>query len=699
MAIQFGSNLVHFNNNLALVDQDQTFGGFKNHIQNLVGFDGLVDAYIDNATDYFSFDLWGKYKPYGTFIYAVNGNDLLVKTPQEVIDEGLVLGTDYFQVTDEDGNTINVVVDTINPSPAFFTYTGNTDYLNVGPNVWDATFVNVYEEVTIDGVSKARPKYWTNVAGIVGGTADGLVDLSITGAVFDGSSSLSEATPTTFDQVVLGDLSGNAADGYTIEFATNQDIWNAVSYSSNTVVQGVYFPNTAAGTNIQSLGSIGWRNGLDSGRFVLEVNPDVNLKTNGLDSTGQISGAAGLTVASNNIAQFSVGNSVVVGGVATPDVANQPEFNIYSPVVTFHNAGYFSGTGTILSIESASGELQLTNESSIVDTAYADLVETIEGTVNQITVTGGVGQGPDQFEGDVVVSLADQLILGNVSGGSVTVGGDPLNGGYEIGITVHGDAVITGSLQVDGGIINTTSTEVSFEDTILSLGVARDNNGNVEPTSWATVVGNGDVGIEAFAGAEAGNTSNNQYSRPYIVYDYNYGGESMPGTANTYGKWVLANHYVDSVGDGTGTWSAVQGAILTTVDVNLVDLSVNDDDLHEPIQGDSNLKHLVSAYQLTNFTTSTIGGDSVDRRFGRVARTTHSYNAGDANTAITVNHGLNTHDVVTIAVVVQQGAGSSLPTAGNVVYPKSQPGGTADERLVKVNGTVNGDQVKFVFIG
>ena len=136
--------------------------------------------------------------------------------------------------------------------------------------------------------------------------------------------------------------------------------------------------------------------------------------------------------------------------------------------------------------------------------------------------------------------------------------------------------------------------------------------------------------------------------------------------------------------------------------------------LHDPQAGDSNLQNLASAYTLLNPVSSNESGNSVytdgspsgqaySRHFGRVSTNSVTYGAGagaaSPNSVTEVTHKLNSNDVMCLGLVVSTGYGSGLPAAGNMIFPESRSGTTVNSRKVKVQGTVSGDVVKFIFVG
>ena len=339
--------------------------------------------------------------------------------------------------------------------------------------------------------------------------------------------------------------------------------------------------------------------------------------------------------------------------------------------------------------------------------------------------------------GDIFLNLNDKIQIGaDTAPAALTVGtsthlaaattaGDPTSS-----LRVYGDATIDGDLTVAGTLITTTQSEVSFEDTILSLGVARNEDGEIENIIGSTV---NDVGIEAFSGHGAANITTN---RPYIVYRAN-------NSSALYGDWYLANRYEVAGVDGDGnptsyTSNPIEGKILTTIDVRVTPVAEDTDtdrflyhDMNDTDGEENNLRHVTTPYGLvkkysktTSFTYTPLGADSTTtynqefkRSYSRTSVVNVDYGVADSNSAprpngaIRLFHGLNLDDgYVHVIGIVSNVNGSTLGVpVGGVIHPKvkvrDQSGtlGVADEYKnscdVFVSGVSNGDVIKFIVMG
>ena len=258
-------------------------------------------------------------------------------------------------------------------------------------------------------------------------------------------------------------------------------------------------------------------------------------------------------------------------------------------------------------------------------------------------------------------------------------------------LIVRGSAEIVGDLTVQGSLTTTSSEDVTFEDSTLSLNFLRDADGAPTVQTFPTT---GNAGIEAWYGYNSAADENQyQYSRPYIRYEYDSG----------YGKWYLANSFTDP-GGGAG-WSADSGYILTSLDVAVADSTTPTTgltDYHDPVVGDNNVAHTATPYGLLTPIVSTDASDAdndnntVSRHFGRVAKITCT---ADANNEFLIQHNLNSSEVFVMAKIVSTTANSGITIPdGSMVQPKYiiTNGNVIN---AKVLGAFTGDVIIFFVFG
>lgn len=677
MAIKFGSNLIHGSINKGIVDTEQVFGSFKTHIQSFADVRNFVDDYVNNGTNYFGSDLWGKYKPYGTLVYVANGS------PVNVLSDltGLTVDVDYFVAQDQDGNDINIQV-VIGGSPKVLLYTGNADYATA--DAYDTAATSRFQ-VSEDGQT-AVPLSWTDFSEYVGGEGSGVSDVAISAASLAAVVNTSGGAATALNQIRLGAVTGNATDGYNIEFPTNQAIRDA-------------FSNPAAVT-APAAAQISL---FDDGDGKMSFRVDENAV---LTVAGVTSGSLATT-----------GNAAIGGALSVAGAFTASSSTTLAGDITL--SGGIAGTndGNVLLI-AADGAVSSSTPSAVFTDLYTNVTETVAGTINEILVDGSVNPG----SGDVVLSLADALTLSPNNGG-VTLGA--ANNSGQI-LTANGNATINGNLTVTGDFVQTTSQTVTFTDNLLSLNISRDTDGNIPDEATIGSLGT-DAGIEAFHGAstvtptaggsDVHHVDNGRHSRPYIKYQYGTGNSIDNNAGLNWGKWKLANYYTNPDVDTDDSeakqfegsdWVVQEGTILTDIDVSVTSLA----DLHA---GSANtLTHLVTPSRLLSletvdeagdavYTTGSTSGQEYNRKFGRVAtnEVTYGSGAGLASTvaAFEITHGLNTDNVVVMGIVTQKGSDSNLPPVGSVITPKHQAGTNANVVEVKIQGVVDSDKVKFVCIG
>ncbi len=675
MAILFGSNLIHGSVNKGIVDSEQVFGSFKTHIQSFADVRNFVDDYQNNGTNYFGSDLWGKYKPYSTLVYVANGSPLNVLSDLS----GLTLNVNYFVAQDQDGSDINIQI-VVGGSPKVLLYTGNEDYATA--DAYDTALTSRFQ-VSDDGLT-AVPAAWTDFSQYVGGDGGGISDVAINAATLETPIDVTEgAAATVLENIRLGDISGNAADGYDVSFPTNLSIRSAFSNPTAT-------ESASSQISIHDDGD---------GKMSLRVASDATLGVASVTTTGNASIVGALGVTGNTTLEvLSAGNTTFTGSINAVEVSGTDDGNVM--------------------LISASGVVSSETPSSVFSGLYSNVTETVAGTDNQILVGGSVSAA----SGDVTLSLSDDLTLSPNNSG-VTIGSASNIGQI---LTAHGDATINGNLTVTGDFVQTTSQTVTFTDNLLSLNITRDSNNNIPDDVAIGSLGT-DAGIEAFHGAStetptAGgdavhHVDNGRHSRPYIKYQYGAGTAIDNNNGLSWGKWKLANYYLnpDEAADDTlakqfegSAWTVQEGTILTDLDTSitsLADLHAGSVDVLTSLVTPSKLLsiHTVDETGDAVYTETSPSGQEYGRNFGRVATNSVTYGTGagtaPVDAAIEITHGLNTDAVIAMAVVMQKGSGSGLPAVGEVVTPQSKKGTTVNSRKVKVQGVVASDILKFVFIG
>lgn len=691
MAILRPAAVANANPNFAIADSHNIYGSFKNHVPDFVAFLDFVDTHIDNnvaidpAVDWTGTDAWGLYKPWSTLIYIDDARPLIEVTPTDLTNNpGWVEGTHYFDVSLDDSDAFYRRSDVGTATPAYYVYFGNDGVAN---GSWNTDLVKAFD-ITTDA-TQAVPEYWKDLSTVVVGETDpGLTNIVINDNVVE--------TPGNLGQTVLGSVVTNTVnEDFTVNLTTGQNVFDLIHQVADTTDN--------SGTDILATAV----NIDGSHKIRLDINPDATLDFN----TATLET---LTTSGN----ASVGGTFGVTGATT-----------LSSTLEVDGAVTLSSLVSDGIVTSTSGVLGTATAASLFGGIYPDFVTTALGTTNQIVVSGTAADGANapgsSVDGNITVSLSDNLIVANASGGSFVVGGNPEDpNNYAVGATIWGNMVVNGSFSATGGIVNTTTSEVSFEDNLLSLNVTRDNTGQIEVTEIGTVESTGSSGIEVFMGAT--NTGANNapivdslyHSRPYFKYKYDGSTGVIPGAVDqdgtavveNYGRWYLANGYTEA----TGVYSPIEGYVLSSLDVSVE----NTTGIHE---GTNNtISDVVTSLTLLSKVTLADAGDEaytvgtaaanlnqdVTRHFGRVSTHTVTFStasvppAGSApvGEALEIAHKLNSDDVLCFGMVVTSTSGN-LPDAGNMIFPESRKGTTANSRKVKVQGAGNADQVKFVFIG
>lgn len=740
MAIGFIDALTH-NATLSgygLVESDEIQGGIRTSVDNLYQL-----ALLRNQQDSFAI---GQLKEYSTLVYVKNTDPLVAGSAgEEVITvDGVSYGAPAV------GNGIG----------KFYCLQNITQVPSPAQDDAELTVT-----VVADGDDTAVPSAWVVLDTLVGGGGEGIADFSgvsynsganLLAELGSGSaltvdgSNLTFQFPTIENVAAVFDQGATGFDSPIEIVGVAGEVTKRIQLKEDAVLRGkvlklgpatVTAPGDTGTSPILTVGSTSDADFANrASQFftptvifpqfqadndfnpVLSVNTlsGITISRNSGNADIQTTDESGEVTAQSSIFNVDVPNAAITSDQTHALVQTSTGSAVFKrPLGT----AAFQDTADLTSVESV---LPSTFMSPATDTNIR-VYTTVDGTTNNT-----------EGEGEIFINLNDKLQVGtDTSPASLTIGtqthfdsavasSDPLST-----LRVFGDTTIDGDLTVSGTLITTTSSEVSFEDTILSLGVARDSNGDVEPTIGSAV---GNVGIEAFSGHGGSNITNN---RPFIHYKAN-------SSAGLYGAWYLANGYEVSGTDGDGnptsyTSSPIEGKILSTIDVRVTPVGEQTDDndrflYHDMSDTDAlenTLKFVTTPYgllkkysQTESFSYTPLGADAAStynqefkRSYSRTAVVNVQYgvsgstNAPRPDGAIRIYHGLNLDDgYVHVTGIVATVAGSTLGVpVGGVIHPKvkvrdaSGTLGASDEYKnscdVFVSGVSQGDIIKFIVIG
>jgi hypothetical protein len=705
MAILKPAALANASENFAIADSNNLHGGWKNHLENIGKFTGLSDLYVDinnTGADWTGGDAWGLYKPWSTLVYVEDARPLI-----EITDtSGLTEGIDYFDIS-LDGTGVYYGPDgSGSAQPGIFIYFGNE---NSDDGAWNGDYVNTFTTATVDGTNQATLTYWKNINEIVTDPTltQGLVDLDI----FDNYDAAD--TPSSLSEVIItdGGVTGDVGSGYTVNFGTGQNILDLIHSNDNFEGSGGGSEILAEAVEVNSEHKIAFRVNpkalLDAKSLNLGTDIGGDLNANGylgsLTTYGDVSIAYHLSTSgetTSTTGSFSSAvpstftNTVLLSGTAGTVGASAIQ-------AVDNNGDAYTSTSVVVK-KTSNNQLGLRTLDAIAFTGIADgtyvdnIIENHLGGVDDdlITVTEPSNDGEYSINVQASPTLASSGSGGSAAAlqlgpDAITVNTD--SGATDVRLLVRGSAEIVGDLTVQGSLTTTSQEDVTFEDSTLTLNFLRDADGSPTVSSNSTT---GNAGIEAWYGYDtSGNENSDQYSRPYIRYEYTAGG---------YGKWYLANSF-----DSTNSYSANSGYILTSIDVNKIDPSVTSTSVSTDIKyhnydvANDTLQNLTTPYGLlTPFTLTGVTYDgasaNVTRKFGRVA--TVSYGIQSENEQIFgMFHYLGTSSIYVVAIVEVSGSGG-LPPAGSPVMPKYKPNGL-NQFDVKVLGSGVGDTIKFLIMG
>lgn len=635
--------LAHGNLGLSIVDSDQVYGSIKNFVSDFTKFDDFnVESHstgaggwgVPGSLDYLvpGFNP-GKFKPWSTLIYVEDSAPLV-----EVVDAtstSILIDGRHFDVN---GTAA---------AGSFFVFKYDAAILSGSSAIVASPKTFVISE-NGDDPATAVPQFWVNMKSIVGGGSE--TDLS------DISTSYNETNPDVLTPSGFTIGSINNTDGaITAVFPTNANIGEAFVNEGGSYTGNILIGNGVGGGNEQLIEAT--------------INASADMEVAAFTATtGTFSGAVGVAslastgfISGDNLAATG---TVTLSGLASNDSAT-------TALVIDNNA---VGTRALNAIAF----------DGIADGTYVDGID-VEHTPNDALLT------ENQVGGTSTITVVPSPILASSgSAGTATslqLGPSSVNAGDagadDVRLVVRGSADIIGDLTVSGALVTTQSTDVTFEDSTLTLNFLRQANGEPQPGAGPTT---GNAGIEAWHGFGTDVQNNSIYARPFIRYEYDAGGG--------YGKWYLANEYADVDQSGVGSANAVSGYILTSLDVKTAVAAGAPaaSDYHDPAADDNNISHVATPYGLLLPTTI---GDGPTRKFGRVSTVTRT--VGSDNEEVTLTHDLGTQSIWVCAV-----AETNLDTvvAGVPVIPKYKPV-SDDTCLVKVSGVTGGvgQQVKYIFIG
>jgi len=764
MPIGFIDSLVHNSSSKGLVDSNFTRGGVRTSVANLYDLALLSNGETPTAI--------GQFKNHSTIIYVENTSPLIEVTAQEITD-GL---TAYITV-----GSVNLKAPTETAAGAFYYLEDLSKMVSPTQSVADITVTgngsSTPYEGTVDAWKPLSDTITTNsgsdfssVVTNYNYTTDESDPASFLGSVIvpdDATGPLTINVPTAsevhgvFDQgtqtgdgqVPSDDASPIAirainGDSYLkrIDFVDRAIIGTDGDPMGGLVVEGSATPNV-----LETVARFGGTDAADGAFRRVTVNAEFNAA---LSRTETITG----TVAATSILMDNaVGLALSVPSFTTAELntnvdednGDTPYTNKFSglsisglPATTSGNTALVLGPSSVLGAPSSSatkvftralGDMAFTNTDSF-NIGVSTLQPHSNGNLlvvddNATTATSG----------DLQVKLNSAVNIGeqNAVSGTLTVNQSGLdddgNGLLDATFRVYGNATIDGDLSVLGTTTTIASSTVSFEDTMLEIGVAREADGSLSPNiANNNIPDDSGLGLEVFHGTnDAGGT--NAYRRPRIEY-------VTSNSNHEYGFWRLNHGYVptgenDDNGDPTYSGTQDGGRILSEGDVSLTPIvetaneflyhDVADDDSENDLKFVTTPTGLLKQYSQTeSFVYTPLGSvnqstyDQVfDRSYARMSVVPVTYGIADTvveprpNGAIRILHGLENGDglVYVIGIVTARASGSLLPPIGAVVHPKvstrASDGttGTADEYHkscdVFVKGAIEDDAIKFIVFG
>lgn len=746
MAIGFIDALTHNStvNGYGLVESDEIQGGIRTSVDNLFELAKLKHVVSAAAI--------GQLKEYSSIVFVRNTDPL---------------------TTTGAANGDNTITVEINGTDTFFETPSTTNGIGKFYCLADITLIETPSSdptltVTDDGGTlTAVPGAWALLDSLVGGGDQGISDFS--GVTYNDTADTIVVTPLvvgdgtleftfpTYDDVANVFDQGTEDGNSSIEIV---DVEGSVNKRIRLKQGGQHQGRTLRLLNGDAVGST-YNGGQDGYDILLDVGniggsgeaKNSNIRTNLLVQPNTNDSAEGnafpqlLVNRTSGVilgAQLTTQTVADEGGSIIAQISGTKITNLYSDILGLTNALVVDGAGQVFKRTLGTAAFEdITNEggTGIVDElpqgVYASSVMSPDPANSATNVViydydnGGASSTTVDTDGNgnLAVALNRIIQLGTDSAaGGLTIGTSTLwdsGSGTSSNLRVYGDTTIDGDLTVAGSLITTTTEEVSFEDNLLSLNVSRESDGTITPNVSSSSLS--PSGIEVFHGS--GSNINN--SRPYINYKYN--------TDNTmYGGWYLAHGYEvatyesDGVTPLTYTTTAIEGKILSTVDVRVVpNVQQSDDrflyhDMHDTDGEEDTLKFITTPYGLLkkysrteSFTYTPDNGSlstynqTFARSYTRTSVVNVNYGAPGTTAAprpdgsIRIYHGLDLEDgfVHVVGIVISQSAGN-VPV-GSVIYPKvrvrTQSGTFPDDYKnscdVFANGFEDGDVVKFVVMG
>ena len=289
----------------------------------------------------------------------------------------------------------------------------------------------------------------------------GTYDISVTGSVTGDTISVSTATVT--NNLVVGPI-GSATTYVTVR---NGDI-NVSGIGTIPTLSGT---TATYGTGNFTTGNIvtGVVTTLTSTNATL-----TNINSTGISTLG-ITSTTNLTAQQLNVSGVSTFGGSITGTISTATkLQNARTFEITGDVVASQIS--FDGTGNV----SLAATIQPNSVALGTDTT-GDYVQSVSGTANQITVTGGTGEGSTP-----TLSIPSQFTAPQ----DVTVTRD---------LQVSRNLNVTGNITIGGTSAVIYATELKVSDPDLVLGVRTDGSGN--DVSNDTTANHGGIAIASTEGS------------------------------------------------------------------------------------------------------------------------------------------------------------------------------------------------------
>ena len=214
------------------------------------------------------------------------------------------------------------------------------------------------------------------------------------------------------------------------------------------------------------------------------VGSSVDLLTQGLTFTTASGQGLGITVSGQTVTFSNENASTAAKGVASFD---SDDFSVTSGNVSIKQNGVRATNlnadvaGTGLSLDGTDNSLEVDYGSTAGTAVEGNTTLTVQGTANQIAVTGGsvtLGSG-----GTVTIGLPDNVTVS----GSFTA-----NGNVQLGNSTSDSVTIAGNLFVQGTTTTVDSTTVQIGDNIIELNGTGTANGGLlvkDPTAPNTLSG------------------------------------------------------------------------------------------------------------------------------------------------------------------------------------------------------------------